>query len=175
MAGVDLGEVRGRRPMDRDVNMIPFIDLLFVTIAFLLITAVWVTNSRINASAQVPSDADAPPEAEAAALHVHVEETGFVLTWKAGGQVIVEERLSRGPGERADLERAIAGLWQAHGEHRDPHDRVLDRCVFHSPDSMPFAEMVAIMDAIYGAKREISLPGRERQRVPAFQLALAAR
>ena len=34
--------------------MIPFIDLLMVTISFLLITAVWSHMSRINADAQVP-------------------------------------------------------------------------------------------------------------------------
>ena len=32
--------------------MIPMIDLLMVTISFLLITAVWTTMGRVNASAQ---------------------------------------------------------------------------------------------------------------------------
>ena len=55
MAGVNIGDGGGRkRAMNSDVNMIPFIDLLMCTIAFLLITAVWVTNSRLNADARVP-------------------------------------------------------------------------------------------------------------------------
>ena len=46
MAGVDVGPQGGhKRATNSDINMVPFIDLLFVTVAFLLITAVWVTNS----------------------------------------------------------------------------------------------------------------------------------
>ena len=48
MAGVDVGGGRGKRRVNADLNMIPFIDLLMVTVAFLLITAVWTTNSRIE-------------------------------------------------------------------------------------------------------------------------------
>lgn len=58
MAGVDVGSAKGgKRATNSDINMVPFIDLLFVTIAFLLITAVWVTNSRIEATTQVPGQA----------------------------------------------------------------------------------------------------------------------
>src|SRR6185295_17411548 len=41
--GLDLGSggKRGKKPLDTAINLIPFIDLMAVTIAFLLITAVW--------------------------------------------------------------------------------------------------------------------------------------
>lgn len=32
----------GKKPLDTEINVIPFIDLMAVTIAFLLITAVWL-------------------------------------------------------------------------------------------------------------------------------------
>ena len=55
MAGVSVGGGGGgRRSLDSEINMIPFIDLLMVTIAFLLITAVWSHMARVNADAQVP-------------------------------------------------------------------------------------------------------------------------
>ena len=38
-----------------EINMIPFIDLLMCTIAFLLITAVWVTNSRAVTAPENPA------------------------------------------------------------------------------------------------------------------------
>ena len=45
MGGVDVGGGgKGKRATNSDINMIPFIDLLMCTIAFLLITAVWVTS-----------------------------------------------------------------------------------------------------------------------------------
>jgi len=62
MGGVDVGEGGGKRSTNADINMIPFIDLLMVTVAFLLITAVWVTNSRINANAQIPGPPDPSQE-----------------------------------------------------------------------------------------------------------------
>ena len=55
MGGVNVGGGKGgRRSLDSEINMIPMIDLLMVTIAFLLITAVWTHMARINADAQVP-------------------------------------------------------------------------------------------------------------------------
>ena len=48
MGGVDVSDGGGgkKRSINAEINLVPFIDLLFVTLAFLLITAVWVTNSR---------------------------------------------------------------------------------------------------------------------------------
>ena len=54
MGGVDVGGGGGgkRKALDSEINMIPMIDLLMVTISFLLITAVWTNMARINADAQ---------------------------------------------------------------------------------------------------------------------------
>ena len=57
---VDSGGHGGRRSLDSEINMIPMIDLLMVTISFLLITAVWSHMARLNADAQVPG----PPRPE---------------------------------------------------------------------------------------------------------------
>jgi len=93
MGGVDVGEGgKGKRATNSDINMIPFIDLLMCTIAFLLITAVWVTNSRINADAQVPGPPDpnkqVDPQTPEKVLHLHVGENDFGLVWKAGATVV---------------------------------------------------------------------------------------
>ena len=87
MAGVDVGPQGGaKRAKNSDINMIPFIDLLMVTIAFLLITAEWTRMARIDADAQVPGatggDTPPPPEKQ---LHVDMRSADrFVLTWKEG-------------------------------------------------------------------------------------------
>ena len=56
MAGldIDVGTRARRRSLDSDVNMIPMIDLMMVTISFLLITAEWSHMARLDADAQVP-------------------------------------------------------------------------------------------------------------------------
>jgi biopolymer transport protein TolR len=38
----------GRKPVDVDLNIIPFIDIMAVLVAFLLLTAVWTDLAQIN-------------------------------------------------------------------------------------------------------------------------------
>src|SRR5580698_3393512 len=94
MGGVDLGTGGGgkRKSVDSEINMIPMIDLLMVTISFLLITAVWSHMSRINADAQVPGP-PRPTEVEKQdpekQLHIEMKDpTKFMLMWKQAGTVI---------------------------------------------------------------------------------------
>ncbi|HHH30284.1 MAG TPA: biopolymer transporter [Polyangiaceae bacterium] len=177
MGGVDVGTGGAKRSMNSEINMIPFIDLLMVTIAFLLITAVWVTHSRIDATAQVPSSSDKPPDIVPPTkdLHVHVEAAEFVLIWKQAGTIVAESRVPmKGPTSYDDLVDAIVEQWKIHGGHVDPSDRQRDRAVLHTANTLPFRDMVAVMDAIHEAKREIDMDGK-RQKVPVFATALVSR
>ncbi|MEQ9322912.1 MAG: biopolymer transporter ExbD [Polyangiaceae bacterium] len=177
MGGVDVGTGGGKRSINTEINMIPFIDLLMVTIAFLLITAVWVTHSRIDATAQVPSASDKPPKIVPPTkdLHVHVKDGEFVLIWKQAATIVAESRVANtGPTSYDELGDAIVEQWKIHGGHTDPSDRERDRCVLHTDNSLPFRDMVAVMDAVHEAKREVDMRGK-RQKVPAFATALASR
>lgn len=94
MAGVDVGGggKGGKKALDSEINMIPFIDLLMVTIAFLLITAVWSHMARINADAQVPGPPRPDQEQDKVepekVLHIEMRTPDkFVLSWKQGAQV----------------------------------------------------------------------------------------
>src|ERR1035437_1660013 len=96
MAGVDVGGGgggKGKKALDSEINMIPFIDLLMVTIAFLLITAVWSHMARINADAQVPGPPRPDQEQDKVepekVLHIEMRQPDkFVLSWKQGAQVV---------------------------------------------------------------------------------------
>jgi biopolymer transport protein ExbD len=67
MGGVstDSGGKGGRKSVDQNINMVPFIDLLVSLIAFLLMTAVWVQTGTLEAQqpAGAPS-ADQPQNQE---------------------------------------------------------------------------------------------------------------
>lgn len=189
MSGVDVGESGGKkRATNSDINMIPFIDLLMCTIAFLLITAVWVTNSRLNANAQVPgSDTDKPVEVPppSAMLHLHVMDNEFALIWKMGSTVISENRIPRVPvdvdagnGNKVlrypDLAKRIAEEWRQHRGHFDLDDKNVDQCTLHTENAAAFREIVGVMDALYGAKRDMRIGGAVKQ-VPAFNMTFAVR
>jgi len=81
----------GKKPLDSELNLIPFIDLLIVNICFLLITAVWTQMSRIEVSQKGKSTAsekkeELPPEMRVK-ITILVGEDGYTLT--AGGERMV--------------------------------------------------------------------------------------
>lgn len=184
MAGVDVGGGGGgKRPVDSNINMIPFIDLLMVTIAFLLITAVWVSFSRLNANAELPGPPDplkpVTPVNLEKVLHVQVGERDFALAWKQGATVVSETRVPK-PEPRGELlrydelESVVGREWKLQSGHQDPSDKAIDLAVLHTDNNLPFKEVVAVMDAIYGTQRDVRL-GAEVKRMPAFNLTMSAR
>ncbi|MDY7232300.1 ExbD/TolR family protein [Hyalangium rubrum] len=50
--GMDLGNggKGGKKPLDTAINLVPFIDLMAVTISFLIMTAVWTQIGRLQVS-----------------------------------------------------------------------------------------------------------------------------
>jgi biopolymer transport protein ExbD len=59
MGGADLGPASSgkKKPLDTTINLVPFIDLMAVTISFLIMTAVWTQIGRLQvSSAGGPSD-----------------------------------------------------------------------------------------------------------------------
>jgi biopolymer transport protein ExbD len=185
MAGIDVGAQGGhRRPTNSDINMIPFIDLLMCTIAFLLITAVWVHSSRINANAEVPGQRDdvVTPVGVERVLHVSVNENDFALVWKHGGTVVSEAHVPRaavmvGDGEKVasypELARALAREWGQFHEHFDPSDKKRDALVLHSDDRMPFRDLVAVLDAANATRRDLLAADGKLAQVPAFNPTFA--
>jgi biopolymer transport protein ExbD len=158
----------GRRAVDTDINMVPMIDLLMVTIAFLLVTAVWCQMSRLEGSARVPGPVDegGNPPVHEKALHVDMRSADrFVLSWREG-QVVA--RSVDVPREYPALAKAIAVEWRSSGVHTSPTDTRRDEAVLHTGDDTPFKDMVAVMDAIEATERPLV-----RGKAPAFALTLA--
>ncbi|MBK8252571.1 MAG: biopolymer transporter ExbD [Polyangiaceae bacterium] len=188
MAGVDV-ESGGhkKRATNSDINMIPFIDLLMVTIAFLLITAVWTTSSRLNANAEMPGQAGCGEECQgqtAKVMHVHVNENDFQVIWKSGATTVTEQRIPRNGVEvksdgssfvrYPDLAKLIEQEWARMGEHKNAADRATDRAVIHTADQLPFKEVAAVLDAVNAPKREVSMNGTV-QKVSAFAATFSVR
>jgi biopolymer transport protein ExbD len=190
---VDGGGKGGRRSLDTEINMIPMIDLLMVTISFLLITAVWVQSARIDASANVPGIDNSPPCTDAAGapckpearLHVQTTDpTKFLLVWKEGPTVVRTTEVPRQPqrvtyGKNGKtvvtfpaLAARISEEWSSAGVHRDPTDKKFDHAVVHAGNDMPYGEIVAVMDAVSQPQRGV-VQGGKTEKAAAFEMTFA--
>jgi biopolymer transport protein ExbD len=191
MAGVDVGGGgKGkRRSLDSEINMIPFIDLLMVTISFLLITAVWSHMSRINADAQVPGpprpDVEETKTDPEKILHVEMRSPEkFTLIWKAGAQVVnsievvrkddVKEEKGKKLVRYPDLATKIEDEWKTTGSHRDASDKKLDQAVLHTDNETQYMYLIGVIDAIYATHRKFTdQRSGKTDDVPAFNVTFA--
>ncbi|MFO0556384.1 MAG: biopolymer transporter ExbD [Polyangiales bacterium] len=140
MAGVstDSGAKGGRKSVDQQINMIPFIDLLVSLIAFLLMTAVWVQSGALAAQQpnNAPSDQVLAPPPPVDQLRVELAAGAF----RVGTNAANITSIPRGPGE---LDRLRAAL-RTHRAQLTNHE------VWVQPDSsVHFNDVARVMDAIY--------------------------
>jgi biopolymer transport protein ExbD len=187
MAGVDVGGggKGGRRKLDSEVNMIPFVDLLMVTVSFLLITAVWVHSARMDADAQVPGPPQPTPPCEGEAckpearLHIDAKDhTKWVLTWKQDGTVVKSTEIPRETKAKAgmgypQLAAKVSEEWKQTGVHQSASDRKFDHAVVHASNDMPYSELIAVMDAVSQPKRQVQV-GEKRIETNALEVTFAA-
>jgi biopolymer transport protein ExbD len=189
MGGVDVGGGggKGKRALDSEINMIPMIDLLMVTISFLLITAVWTHMARINADAQVPGpprpDVEQDKTEPEKQLHIEMRSPEkFVLIWKQSGTVISTIDVPRKDDMQVsnnvklirypDLAAKIESEWKTVGQHRDASDKKLDQAILHTDNETPYVYIIGVIDAIYQAHRPLTYGGKTEQ-VPAFNVTFA--
>ncbi len=189
MGGIDVGGGGGgkRKSLDSEINMIPMIDLLMVTISFLLITAVWTHMARINADAQVPGPPrpDVEQEKTEPEKQLNIEmrdEDKFVLVWKQGSTTVDSIDVPRkdvvtqqGAVEVVrfpDLAEKIESEWKAKGQHSNPTDRKLDQAILHTDNKTEFKFIIGVIDAVYQTHRDMQL-GPKTEKLPAFNITFA--
>jgi biopolymer transport protein ExbD len=76
-----------KKSLDTAINLVPFIDLMAVTISFLIMTAVWNQINRLTVTQSGgPSENSAPPDTKTLPLNLLVTKDGFTLS--SGGSSI---------------------------------------------------------------------------------------
>lgn len=81
---VDEGGKGGKKSVNAELNLVPFIDFLSVLITFLLVSAVWTQLARIavtqkSASGGAPSDTPLPNNPDQLKIQVVINEKGLIL------------------------------------------------------------------------------------------------
>jgi biopolymer transport protein ExbD len=142
MAGISTGQSEGgKRSVDHEIPLIPFIDLLLCCVMFLLVTAVWNKLASLDANLESPGEADMERVRDDIPLTVQISANGYVVASPAGDYV----RIPRAGEEGYDvlaLEEHLAA------RHRmAPNAR---GAVVSADDGVQYAELVKAMDVLHG-------------------------
>jgi len=145
---VESGNKGGKKPLNADLNLVPYIDLLTCMVAFLLITAVWSQLARLEAhqKGQGQAGEDTPPE-KVFKLVVLVNADGYNLVADQDQQPIPKR------GDQYDVEKLGAELKKMKESHPDKNDIQVA-----SEDAIKFETLVKTMDVALTARfMDISL------------------
>lgn len=132
----------GRKPVNVELNLVPFIDLLVVCITFLLLTAVWTQTGRINIDQSVTKPQQEKPKEPPKRLIIMLDKKGYTTKWAeerpepllmSGGKYPIEALLKRLEGMKENLPEK-------------------PRIVVAPEDSVEYKEMIAVMDSLLSLK-----------------------
>lgn len=144
MASISAGGGHGgKKAVDSEIPLIPFIDLLLCCIMFLLITAVWNKLARINANQQQPgreAPMDAPPPEERIRLFLQVKNSGYVLAATDGTNIEIPKN-----GDEYDVEALREKLQDR--RRQEPNRRDL---IVAPEDGVLYSDVVSAMDIVVG-------------------------
>ncbi len=152
MGGVSVGGGGhgGKKSLDSEIPLVPFIDLLLCCVMFLLVTAVWNRLARLEANQQIPgnpSPSDPPPE-PSIQLYLQVTSTGYVIASSVGERIEVPMN-----GEDYDADTLRTRLQERRAAEPNRHDLIVA-----PEDGVIYEDVIAAMDlAIAEGYTEVSL------------------
>lgn len=152
MGGISVGGGHGgKKSVDSEIPLIPFIDLLLCCVMFLLVTAVWNRLARLDANQQVPST-NAPPDSqppeETIRLYLQVTQQGYTIASSAGERIDIPKN-----GDEYDGETLRTRLQERRAAEPNRHDIIVA-----PEDGVRYADVIAGMDTAIGeGYTEVSL------------------
>jgi len=142
---VDTGGKGGRKAVDSELNLVPYIDLLTCMVVFLLMTAVWTQLARIDVTqkgqAQSAEQTDEkPPETR---LVVVINEDGFLIAGGAAGdQKPIKKK--EGKYDYDTLSAILKEVKKTYPDKRDVH--------IASDDTIQYQFVIQTMDTALTAQ-----------------------
>lgn len=145
----------GKRAVDHEVPLIPFIDLLLCCIMFLLVTAVWNKLSAVDANLEPNGPTQdpgvLPPDEPPAMLRVAAD--GYRIAGSGGDEI----RIARADEATYDIAALREHLRARRGI--DPNERAM---IVTADDGVAYAELVSAMDALAGTGyQEVTVSGAQ--------------
>lgn len=140
----------GKRALDLEIPLIPFIDLLLCCVMFLLVTAVWNQLSSMQASMTAPESASIIEDSPVPSMVVLLESSRFVV--------------SSGVGDRIEID-----FPEGAPDHESLRDHLATRrasstgeIIVSADDDIAFESVIATMDTVAHAGFERVTMGDSR-------------
>jgi biopolymer transport protein TolR len=143
MGGINVGGGHGgKKSVDSEIPLVPFIDLLLCCVMFLLVTAVWNQLARLDANQNQPGQQapNEPPPEEKIKVILQVQANGFVLASSAGDRIEIPKS-----GDTYDMEQLREKLQER--KRLEPNRKDL---VVAPEDGVQYKDVVASMDMVVG-------------------------
>jgi biopolymer transport protein ExbD len=144
MGGINVGGGHGgKKSVDSEIPLVPFIDLLLCCIMFLLVTAVWNQLARLQANQQSPGQPSVdtpPPETPQIKLVLQVTQSGYTLASTAGDSSPIPKN-----GDQYDLEELRNKLQER--KRMEPNRRDI---TVAPEDGVLYKDVIATMDVVVG-------------------------
>jgi len=139
--GMDLGTSKGgKKPLDVAINLTAFIDLMAVTISFLIMTAVWTQINKLQVSQAGGPSSDTPPDDKTLPLTLTISENGYSLS----SQGAVQEVPKANGGY--DIKGLEEKLKQIRSNFPDQHNITVQ-----AVDTVKYMDLIKTVDICVGA------------------------
>ena len=131
----------GKKPLDAMINLVPFIDLMAVTIVFLIMTAVWTQLGRLQVSQSGTSQGEevTPPPLMPITLLITDKE----LKLTVGGSQLDAIPITRDDRQRIDITRLVLKLKELKAQQPDQAAITLS-----TEDSVRYEDLVRLIDTV---------------------------
>ena len=139
---MDLGSSSkgGKKPLDAMINLVPFIDLMAVTIVFLIMTAVWTQLGRLQVGEAGTSGGEVTP-GPLMPITLLITEKDLRLT--VGGSQLDALPLTRDGSGRIDTGKLVLKLKELKVQQPDQAAITLS-----TEDSVKYEDLVRLIDTV---------------------------
>ena len=142
---IDTGGKGGRKGVDAELNLIPFIDLLSVCILFLLMTAVWVQISKMSAFSQ-PSGQATISHSEVSSITEAKETRDFDVLIRTTGVEVLEDGKSLGQFKIETFKDTLIQMKPRFAKIANP------KISLRAADDVIYENMITVLDALFTEK-----------------------
>ena len=144
--GMDLGTggKGGKKSLDTAINLVPFIDLMAVTISFLIMTAVWTQIGRLQVSQGGGSGESSEEDTKTVPVNLLITEKELILN--AGGSSFDPIPLIRDSKGKLDLAKLQERFKELKAQLPDQSAITLQ-----TEDAVRYEDLVRIIDECVGS------------------------